>query len=497
MAEAEILSVERLRGTIRLLPLIIGRIEIGAFSMERPVVRLVRDEAGERNWAFDSGAAALQLAFAGDVPLGKFSIEGGTLLFEDRSAGTLERLDQAKLDIEWESVRQPLSVAGGGVWRGEPVSFAGSVGAPFEFLNGGSTPIEARFDSARLTMGFAGEALDRDAVRLAGELSLASPSLQALAGWFGSPLADAEALGAARLSGDAVLDGGLLSVTDAELALNGNEGAGAVEIRVADPPSVVGTLAFPSLDLSAYFAGLRNALTAEGGWREVGLDTDWFGDLAADVRLSAGSVALGEFSFGETAASVILSDRRLEIGVAEAAFGGGLLAGDVAIIDRGGKDSFAAAAQLRAQNVNLSEVASGWREEVAGTANVQVDLAGEGTDLGSLVASLDGRASIEIVDGALPLGDLATFVGRAPNGVVPVEAVAAELHVAGGAATLAEGAIFATDFEAALRGVVSLLDLRLNLNGEARLRQPSAEQVSISVRGTLADPLVDAPILAE
>ena len=78
MDDAEIVSMDRLTGTIRLLPLIIGRIEVGSFTMVRPLVRLVRDDEGRRNWEFDSGAAALQLAFAGDVPLGDFSLEDGT-----------------------------------------------------------------------------------------------------------------------------------------------------------------------------------------------------------------------------------------------------------------------------------------------------------------------------------------------------------------------------------------------------------------------------------
>ena len=86
MSDAEIVSMDRLTGTIRLLPLIIGRVEIGSFTMVRPLIRLVRDDDGARNWVFDSGAAALQLAFAGDVPLGDFVVEDGTIIYENRAA---------------------------------------------------------------------------------------------------------------------------------------------------------------------------------------------------------------------------------------------------------------------------------------------------------------------------------------------------------------------------------------------------------------------------
>ncbi|MBA3517443.1 MAG: AsmA family protein, partial [Rhizobiales bacterium] len=122
MPDGAIISMERLRSTIRVLPLIIGRVEIGSFTMVRPLIRLIRDEEGARNWAFDSGAAALQLAFAGDVPLGDFVLEDGTLVYENRQGGVKEQLDSVNLKIDWPSVRQPLAVTGSGIWRGEEVS---------------------------------------------------------------------------------------------------------------------------------------------------------------------------------------------------------------------------------------------------------------------------------------------------------------------------------------------------------------------------------------
>ena len=84
MPDAPIISMERVRGTVRLLPLVIGRVEIASFTVVRPLIRLVRNVEGDRNWEFDSGAAALQLAFAGDVPLGDFVVEEGTVVYENR-----------------------------------------------------------------------------------------------------------------------------------------------------------------------------------------------------------------------------------------------------------------------------------------------------------------------------------------------------------------------------------------------------------------------------
>lgn len=90
MEDADLIHMDWLRGTIRLLPLLIGRVEIDSFKMKRPVLTLVQDGA-ERNWHLDSGAAALQLAFAGDVPLGNFEVEDGTIVYEDRAGGNRRR----------------------------------------------------------------------------------------------------------------------------------------------------------------------------------------------------------------------------------------------------------------------------------------------------------------------------------------------------------------------------------------------------------------------
>ena len=185
MDDAEILAMQRLTGQVRLLPLIIGRVEIGSFEMMQPVIRLVHDHDGARNWVFDSGAAALQLAFAGDVPLGDFVVEDATILYENRITAVNERLDDVNLELEWSSVRQPLTISGSGAWRGEVVSLFGAAQAPFEFLNGAATPVEARFDSASATITFDGEASGVEVTRLAGALNMSTPSLRDFVGWLG------------------------------------------------------------------------------------------------------------------------------------------------------------------------------------------------------------------------------------------------------------------------------------------------------------------------
>ena len=358
MKDAGLVSMDQLTGTIRLLPLIIGRVEIGSFTMVRPLIHLVRDDRGARNWTFDSGAAALQLAFSGDVPLGRFLLKNGTVLYENRQQHFSERFDSVNVDVEWDSVRQPVTVSGGGIWRGEQVTLSGKADAPFAFLNGKSTPLQLKLNSAPIAIALDGSAAGVDSPRLSGALTMSTPSLRGFASWLGGPIGPGSTLGAASLSGAASFEDQALSVENAQLTLDGNSASGALKVTASARPAVSGTLAFQTLDLTPYFAGFISALTVGKNWRSAAVDTDWVTGASADLRLSAASVQLGSIGFGETPASVSLKKSHMEIGIAQATFSGGSLTGELTATGTGGGPGAAITAKIHATDFNLATAAA-------------------------------------------------------------------------------------------------------------------------------------------
>ncbi len=500
MADAEIISMDRLTGRIRLAPLLIGRVEIDSFSLVRPRVQIVRDEEGRRNWAFDAGAAALQLAFAGDVPLGVFNVEGGTILYEDRKTGEAERFDSVNIRVEWTSVRTPLAIEGSTIWRGEQVSFSGGAKAPFAFLSGAQTPVEARIESAPVSMIFNGTADDYPRPHLSGALKLSSASLRRFANWLGSPVGPGSTLGQASLFGTAEFGDGVLSVADAQLTVDGNSASGAVKVTAGKSPDITGTLAFESLDLTPYFAGLSTAISTTSDWRKVQLPTGWFGDMSADVRLSAGSVKLGSLALGSTAASALLRDGQLEIGVARADLGGGSLTGDLAIV---AGNAPRVEAQIRATNVDLASTgpALGLPSDVAGSGSLVVDVATSGDDLGQLLDGLNGTGRLDIRQGAVPLfgiaevaanAGLSTGTGSMDN-LTPlkVEAASVGLSFSGGVAVLERATLATSSYTAEAQGWIGLADGTLGLNGTIKAPGATADSekaVPFTIEGTLAAP---------
>lgn len=503
MQGAEIVSMERLTGEVRLLPLIIGRVEIGSFSLLRPTFTLVSDEKGERNWVFDSGAAALQLAFSGDVPLGRFVVEDGRVVYESRGRKVSERLDSMNLDVAWPSVRQPLTILGSGLWRGEEIKLSGTAAAPFDFLNGDTTPLESHFDSAPVVVSFDGTASGVDSPRLEGALSANAPSLRRFAAWLGASVDEGTTLGPASLSGAATFGGNMLAVEGAALTLDGNSASGAVSVLLAERPEITGTLDFPALDLTPYFANFSSALAGADDWRKVGADSDWLGGLVTDIRLSAASVRVGALEFGKTAASVTLNDARMEIGVAGAAFSGGSVAGALVVTDIPNMPESNVEVQLHATDVDLASAspALGLPAGFSGTASAAIDVAGGGRDFDSLMTTLGGTATLSVHDGAVPLFGVAELAAATdtpaaePVSATAVESLDLSLSFNAGTATLEQAKAVATDFTADATGRIGLVDGDLGVSGNVQPLSGGAPR-AFEIEGTLARPVARALALA-
>lgn len=72
-------EIERMSVRVRLLPLLIGRVDLPLLRFDKPDLRLVRDAQGRANWRFSQGPAKpLKLP-----PIRRFIIEDGRLAYDD------------------------------------------------------------------------------------------------------------------------------------------------------------------------------------------------------------------------------------------------------------------------------------------------------------------------------------------------------------------------------------------------------------------------------
>ena len=230
--------------------------------------------------------------------------------------------------------------------------------------------------------------------------------------------------------------------------------------------------------------------------------------MNADIRLSANLAKIGDLTASNAAASVSLRDGRLEIGLAQAAFSGGSLSGNLALTDA--VDSAAIEMQLRANDVTfaLSPPTLSLQHAISGTASVLLDVGTKGHDLGAFVSQLTGTGRISVQSGTVPLfglTDVAAATGGPANpqpaeglATVAVDSASAGFSFSGGVAMLERGNVVTQNYSADIQGWIGLLDGTLGLNGAmqraatdpaATPGQSATAPVGFTIEGTLAAPV--------
>jgi AsmA protein len=238
--------------------------------------------------------------------------------------------------------------------------------------------------------------------------------------------------------------------------------------------------------------------------------------MNADIRLSATSARIGELTASNAAASVSLRDRRLEIGLAQAAFNGGSLTGNVAVTDA--VDARAVEMQLRATDVAFafSPPTLGLPHAIGGTASVLVDVGTRGHNLGDLVSQLTGTTRINVSNGTVPVFGLADVIAASggPANPQPAEGLASVavdsasvgFSFSGGVGMLERGNVVTKGYAADVQGWIGLLDGTLGLNGAMKTgattaavpesAQSATPPINFTIEGTLVAPVahtLDAP----
>src|SRR5690606_39239906 len=117
-------SIDVLRGSVALLPLLIGHVELKEFVLIRPRVHLKVDRRGRENWAVgrrgetESGGEPPPIA---DVHIGSFRVEDGAVDYENQRSGTTRSATAINAVIAWPRLSSKLAATGSPIWNGENV----------------------------------------------------------------------------------------------------------------------------------------------------------------------------------------------------------------------------------------------------------------------------------------------------------------------------------------------------------------------------------------
>ncbi len=505
------LAMPRLDVGVRLSSLLSRRIAVTRVVLNRPAISLVVDAQGRRSWesaavttmpmryaqatgatASDARpvrpatngadiAAALQAFGPANV-----RVADGTVRYVDERSGSKHEIDTLQAEFAFNDASSPLECKGSLVWRGEKVTFDGTLGSPRALLEErqagfrlhlAGRPFEASYDG-RLALG--------EGIALEGAVSMKAPSAAVLMRWLGGPSGGERELGALALTSLVTAVKGEIGLSDIKADIGESVLSGELAIATHGVrPHVRGQLKLSELDFGRLLvrssppAGEQavrpqpsddaapNAIedilrrgddgarrtqvrgftrrTGGAGWSDDIIDLAPLGIADADLMLSVDRVTYKDVTTGPSRLALAVKDRVATIKIENMQLyngrGQGLLTLD------GNGQVPVASVNLEFEGVSVAPLlkdALGF-EWLGGRGHIRLALAGQGISERQIVETLNGKVEMMTTNGAIAGFDVAKALkglerGRlsglkaAPGDTTPFSELAGTFLIANGMA---------------------------------------------------------------
>jgi AsmA protein len=510
---AELAEARTLTGSIALLPLLSGRVEVDRFSLIAPRFDLEIDAAGRSNWALSDssliGAAISrpETVPAGSIHLGDIRIRDGSLRYVDHRQGLHHELEELTGTLSWPTLADPLSGSGSLRWDEDLLELSVTADKPLAFMDRGSSAVRLSITSRLVNASFAGNAHLTDDIQFGGRLSLSTPSIRRLLHRIGTDLGAGSGLEGFELSGHINLLGETAVVSDLRMTLDGNRAEGSMKVDIEkERIGLQGTLAFETLDLNRYRSPDEPEQTVRSGTPDdpmtTPLDLSDLHKTVADIRISAQRIMIGDLRLSDTAGTVTVRDGILTLGIAETALHGGLAMGTVrASQTETGIETRIGVTLDRVTTRDLLSQFAGidW---IDGLGSLNATLAARGRTLNDIIAGLSGNIRVIVSDGTLSGIDLAAVIDAIRSGRLqgwpagagartPFGEITGSFHLADGVATTQDFRLRNPDLEVLLAGRIGLVSAVVDGRGTAELTSGGGGlAMPFKIEGPLARPLI-------
>ncbi|SHE96123.1 Uncharacterized protein involved in outer membrane biogenesis [Kaistia soli DSM 19436] len=498
--DTTLVEMDQLRAQVPILPLIFrGRIEPSSFSFLRPRFRIAVDAAGVPNWDLPSGLDAT-------APLRQLIVTDGSIDYAD-GAGRAERIDKIDAVLDLPDPRSLASVQGRANWRGKNVNFYASLNSIRAVFDGEAANVRLALESDLLRASFDGSLRRLDGLAANGQISVSTSSLTGLAELFAIPTGRLPRFGAASITSTVDFVRGTLTLGDAALTIDGNQGVGALSLALAAArPSIQATLAFDLLDITSYVGAARAILAASRIAPDAPLGWPRLDNFNADLRLSADQLRVGSETAGRVAASLAVRDGRLDVAIGDLQLYGGRLTASLSAetLDPAPSASLQAKIDQLPLKTALSDLVG--IDAIGGTAGGTLSLQGRGASWNELVASLTGRGSVQIAGGTINGISLdvlsgstappASLEGRLFNGTTRFSSAKGDLSIAAGVVSAPNIAVTGTDYRVDMAAEAQIGTPAISAHGEATIggQRAPALRLPFNVGGTWLHPVV-TPVL--
>jgi uncharacterized protein involved in outer membrane biogenesis len=424
-SRAEMVTARRLEAQVELLPLLSGEIKVKRLVLVGPDVLLEVDKNGVGNWVLDGpteGAADAEQAVEEAADAGRQAlpelqlvrIEDAVVVYNDQASGDKRSLSLAALEVAAQGWRAPLAVEGSGRLDDLSFTLAGTLGPLAELMNPDAAyPVVMKVEAAGATVNVDG-AIDAPeearGIDLGVSLSVPDPSATARSLSAAAP-ADLPAL---RVDGRLADAEGGWTVRNLAASLGDTSLAGALTVGLDGPrPKISGTLSSPGIDLAALLPEGSNGDAAGKGrasdtpgrlFPDAPLPLAGLKAVDANVELAVSRLVLPDgMELTDVTGKVALANGRLAVAPASAGFGGGTVRADVTL-DASKGDAAGLALKVRTEDVLLGRVLTqiGQGDVIEnGPTDVALDLRGSGGSVAAIMASLDGKATVQVGQGTI------------------------------------------------------------------------------------------------
>ena len=463
-----------------------NQLKITALRFDEADIRLVRDSAG--NWlpasmasplapailaeqrAADAGALAFEPKANWNV--GSVRLTGSRLRFTGPD-GTAEDISAAELMLDWPNVTAPLTVSGGGTWRGKPARFSARLQNPIPMAAGNNSAVMLDAESGAAKLSFDGFANLQNFFFTNGDLKFETPSMGDLLTWVGAKVDPGVSMGSMGLSAKLTAKDDHLNFNDADINFNGNPAKGVFELKPDGKiPALSGTLAFEKLDLASFLAAFSVGI-APGSSRP---GVNFLQQINLDLRLSAQAANAGPLPLTEIAAAIRIKDGQADFDLGDASVAGGRLQGDLKVHEAAGLPD--ASIRLRFSELDAAQL-TGNSAGPAISAPVSGMISAQGKYAAFLPFILTARGDLELTAGKGNLQNfsLGSFRQRLDTGALfnlpltyrgteTVNGVSVKARIDDGVVIVSDGRASFSDGDAVFTGALPLVSDGIALSGQ-------------------------------
>ncbi len=270
--------------------------------------------------------------------------------------------------------------------------------------------VQFSHDSGLLKLNFAGKATLSDALAYDGRVSIAAPDLRRLASAAGATLPAGEIYKSFSLEGDTAGSATDVMLRNASMTFDAIKATGEAALRFDGKPKLVGTLTTADAINITPYASASGAPSSTGpaqtGWGKAPIDLSPLKLVDADLTLRAGGIRYNTFDFGASTVAIGLADGRLTADVKQTSLFGGK--GSARLVADGSKATPAIEFRASMDGLGLKKVltAAAGYQSLDGVGDLEINIAGSGADLQTLMNSLVGAGEFSFDKGILSGVDL-------------------------------------------------------------------------------------------